>query len=148
MHPPLSTKVIIHPLLSRPAPTCVRLLTPNFVLDRHGHKWVQGTTKVGVYSRTYVGAGRDKNGCIITLVERGRCTHPRAGQKWAVCLGLARRGGVRGRNLLRMLKNVAGALRRAWTCGPRFRIMFQSFLGSWADVPRTAFSSHPLLSQK
>ena len=43
---------------------------------------------------------------------------------------------------------VAGALRRAWACGLRVRFMFQAFWGSWVDVPQTAFSLHPLLSQK
>ena len=47
------------------------------------------------------------------------------------------------------VKNVvAGALRRAWAYGLRVRIMFQAFLGSWVRLPRTAFSLHPLLSQK
>ena len=45
-------------------------------------------------------------------------------------------------------KLVVGALLRAWACGLRVRIMFQAFWGSWVDVPQTAFSLHPLLSQK
>ena len=43
---------------------------------------------------------------------------------------------------------VAGALRRAWACGLRVRIMFQACWGSWVDVPQTAFSFYPLFGSE
>ena len=61
-------------------------------------------------SNSEVDAGQGNSGCMITLVERGGCTHPFAGKKWVLCSGLDRRGGVRGRNVLRMSKTLLPVL--------------------------------------